>query len=136
VIEKDTAPDTVTIADQTELEVSTDITEDFTITGINAPAEITITNGVFVDANGNEVTTITVENNDTVTIKATTSDENSATVNVSVTDEESTKFVDFNLTTKEADNTAPTAKDYEQDADDESSSYVDLVEKELIKDAD
>jgi len=43
-------------------------------------------------------------------------------VNVSVTDEESTKFVDFNLTTKEADNTAPTAKDYEIDADDNDTT--------------
>lgn len=137
VVKADTSPENIAIENQTDLELSTTIDFNATITWINAKTDIQINNWTFVDEDGNDLgTKITVQNNDKIYFQATTSSENDDTVEVSIKDPKWIQFIKFDLTTKEAVNTAPTATDITISDIRESEVDVDLSEDNRISDPD
>jgi hypothetical protein len=82
----DTTPDAFTFTDQTGVGVSTPITSNaITVSGINSPATIDITNGAYSINSGSFVTTSgTVNNGDQVRVQVTSSDTVETSVNATL----------------------------------------------------
>ncbi len=82
----DTTPDVFTFTDQTGVAVSTAITSDaITVSGINSPAAITVTNGAYSINNGAFLTASgTVNNSDQVRVQVTSSDTVETSVNATL----------------------------------------------------
>ncbi|MFK5894256.1 MAG: RHS repeat-associated core domain-containing protein [Pseudomonadota bacterium] len=84
----DTTPDAFTFTDQTNVSLSTQTTSNtITVSGINANATISITNGEYeINGDGNWLTTdSTVANTDTVKVRHTSSGSYSSTVDTTLT---------------------------------------------------
>jgi len=95
----DVTPDIFDFTDQTDLDVSTLIESDIeTVTGIDAPADISVVGGEFrIDGGSWTSSATTISNNSTVQLRQTTSDFGGAKTTVTLT--VGTIGVDWNTTT-------------------------------------